>query len=74
MDGLEAIRLADEEGLGMAEAAARMGVSRHTFGRILAFAHKSVAQAIVHGRALRVGGGHCVVSPKSCQNEVDQDE
>ena len=74
IDGLEAIRLADDEDLGMAEAAARMGVSRHTFGRILAKAHKAVAQALVHGRALRVEGGHCVVSPESCQNEVDHHE
>ncbi len=58
VDGLEAIRLADVEGLSMAEAAARMGVSRHTFGRVLAKAHESVGKALVEGMALRIEGGH----------------
>jgi len=62
IDGLEAMRLADEEGLGMEEAATHMGVSRHTFGRILAKAHQAVAHALIHGQALRVEGGNCAVS------------
>ncbi len=56
-EGLEAIRLADREGLTMEEAAARMHVSRHTFGRILAEARAGVAEALVEGRALRIEGG-----------------
>ena len=36
LEELEALRLADLEGLTQTEAAARMGVSRHTFGRVLA--------------------------------------
>ena len=63
LDGLEAIRLADVEGLGMEEAAARMGVSRHTFGRILAKAHDAVGLALVRGNALRVEGGHIRMAP-----------
>ena len=61
VDGFEAIRLADLEGLTMEEAAGRMGVSRHTFGRILADARRSVAEALVRGRALRIAGGHYAV-------------
>ena len=57
VEGFEAIRLADLEGLTMEDAAARMGVSRHTFGRILAVGRKAVADALVHGRALRITGG-----------------
>ncbi|MGA2485293.1 MAG: DUF134 domain-containing protein [Roseiarcus sp.] len=57
VEGFEAIRLADLEELTMENAASRMGVSRHTFGRILAEARKAVADALVHGRALRIAGG-----------------
>ncbi len=57
VEGFEALRLADWEGLGMDEAAQRMGVSRHTFGRILRKARHSVAEVLVFGHALRVEGG-----------------
>jgi len=61
VDSFEAIRLADLEGLTMEEAAGRMGVSRHTFGRILAEGRRAVAEALVRGRALRIAGGHYAV-------------
>ncbi len=54
---LEALRLADYEGMNMAEAAQRMEVSRHTFGRVLAQGRRAVADALVHGYALRIEGG-----------------
>lgn len=57
-DGLEALRLADGEGLSQEEGASLMGVSRPTFGRILAEARKVVAQALANGWAIRVDGGH----------------
>ena len=57
VDELEAVRLADLEGLYHEEAAARMNVSRATFGRIVAAARRKVADALVHGRALRIEGG-----------------
>jgi predicted DNA-binding protein (UPF0251 family)/predicted Fe-Mo cluster-binding NifX family protein len=57
LEGLEAIRLADLMGLTSEAAAARMDVSRHTFGRILAKARGVVAEALVGGRALCIGGG-----------------
>lgn len=63
VEGLEAIRLADLEGLNMETAAVGMGVSRHTFGRILAEGRKAVAQALVNGFALRIEGGHYDVRP-----------
>ena len=56
-DELEAVRLADVEGLYHDAAAQRMNVSRPTFGRILAQARRSVATAITQGKALRIGGG-----------------
>lgn len=57
VEGLEAIRLADLEFLTTTEAAGRMGVSRHTFGRILAEARRAVADALVNALTLRIGGG-----------------
>jgi predicted DNA-binding protein (UPF0251 family) len=63
VEGYEAIRLADLEELTMENAASRMGVSRHTFGRILAEGRRSVADALVHGRALRIAGGDYEVKP-----------
>jgi len=49
---LEALRLADLENLTQLEAAARMGISRSTFQRILERAHRQVALALVEGQAL----------------------
>ena len=54
MDGFEALRLADYQGLNTEEAAARMHVSRHTFGRILGDARRVVARALVEGLALHI--------------------
>ena len=45
VEGLEALRLADLEGLTTGEGAERMRVSRHTFGRTLAEARRAVADA-----------------------------
>jgi len=53
-DELEAMRLADCEGLYNQDAAKCMGVSRQTFDRIIHRAHQKTAQALVHGFALRI--------------------
>lgn len=63
LDELEAIRLADCQGLYHEEAARKMGVSRPTFGRIVGSARRKVAEAIVHGKALQIEG------PSGNQNE-----
>lgn len=57
LDEFEAIRLADLEGLYQEQAAERMSVSRPTFGRILAAAHHKVAEALAHGKTLKIEGG-----------------
>lgn len=56
-DELEAVCLADFEGLYHEEAALRMGVSRQTFGRIVSLARKKIASALLDGKALRVATG-----------------
>jgi len=62
LDGLEAMRLADLEGLYQETAAEVMGVSRATFGRVLAAARARVTEALVGGKALRIGGGPVIES------------
>jgi predicted Fe-Mo cluster-binding NifX family protein/predicted DNA-binding protein (UPF0251 family) len=61
-EGHEALRFADLEGMNQEEAARSMGVSRHTFGRILAEARRAVAEAVIRGMALRIQGGVYVVA------------
>ena len=54
---LEAIRLADLEGLYQEQAAEKMNISRQTFGRIVESARKKIADALVNGKALSIEGG-----------------
>ena len=61
LDELEAVRLADLEGLYQEEAAIRMEVSRQTFGNIISSAHAKLADCIVHGKMLRIEGGSVMV-------------
>ncbi len=58
VDELEALRLADFLGMSHKEAGKQMGVSRATFGRIVEQARKTVADALIHGKAISVGGGN----------------
>lgn len=57
LDELEAIRLADLEGLYQEDAAGQMKISRQTFGNIINSAHKKIADALVNGKALKIEGG-----------------
>jgi uncharacterized protein len=57
MDEFEAIRLADLDGLYQEYAAEKMNISRQTFGNIIESAHKKIADAIVHAKALKIEGG-----------------
>ena len=69
LDEVEALRLADVEGLYHEAAAEHMGVSRATFGRIVAEARRKVAEALIGGHALRLHGGNVVM-----QGEEDMQE
>jgi predicted DNA-binding protein (UPF0251 family) len=66
LDEFEALRLADLEGLYQEKAAARMGVSRPTFSRIVESAHRKIADALVHGKALRIEGGPVRLGERRC--------
>ena len=67
LDGLEALRLADLEGLYHEAAAEQMGVSRVTFGRVVARARATVAEALVDGKVLIIGGGPAVASGEDAE-------
>jgi predicted DNA-binding protein (UPF0251 family) len=58
LDGMEALRLADAEGLDHGQAAELMGISRPTFSRLLAEARGIVATGLANGWALRIEGGN----------------
>jgi predicted DNA-binding protein (UPF0251 family) len=60
---LEALRLADLEGLTQEESAGQMAISRSTFQRIVTEARHRVAQALVEGHALQIEGGTFTVEP-----------
>ena len=67
VDELEALRLSDYEGLSHEEVAQQMKVSRPTVTRMLAKAHRAVADALVNGKAIRIeGGDYCLEGVDIC--------
>jgi len=72
---LEAIRLIDLEGLYQEQASEKMGVSRQTLGRIVESARKTIADAIINGKAIRIKGGSYVLGKsnkhkcRKCKNK-----
>ena len=58
LDEYQAIRLMDCEGCTHEQCAAMMQVSRTTVTEIYASARAKLAEALVHGRTLAVGGGN----------------
>jgi len=57
LDELEAIRLADFNGLYQEDAAKKMAISRQTFGNIINSAHKKIADVLLNAKALKIEGG-----------------
>ncbi len=68
VDECEALCFADRQGMYQAQAAKRMGISRQTFGNIIESARKKTAEAILCGKALRIGGGTYTVNKFRKQN------
>lgn len=73
LDGYEAMRLVDGEGLSQEEAAVSMDVSRSTLCRILGEARTLVARALTAGWVIRIetesgaGIAECVMHDKPCR-------
>ena len=53
-DEMEAIRLADYEGLYQQKCAEKMGISRTTFSRLIESARKKIADALLNTKALKI--------------------
>ncbi len=65
LDELEAVRLADMEGMYQEKAAEKMNISRQTFGNIIISARKKIAEALVKGKALKIEGGKVEVMDRN---------
>ena len=57
LDEFEAFRLADQLGFSHAVAAEEMEISRSTFSRLIEKSRKKIADFIIQGRTLTIGGG-----------------
>jgi len=67
VDEYEALRLIDREGFSQEECGEQMEISRTTVQMIYASARKKVADALVEGRMLLIGGGdYLVCGGESC--------
>lgn len=64
LDEFEAMRLADLLELKQVDAAKRMKISRPTFSRIIASAHKKISDGLVNIKAIRIEGGCCKIIRK----------
>ncbi|MCU0915942.1 MAG: DUF134 domain-containing protein [Planctomycetes bacterium] len=71
LDEVEALRLADLNGLYQEQAAAQMKVSRPTFARIVEQARRKVAEALIHGKTLRLEGGAVRMDGETDTRETD---
>lgn len=58
IEEFEALRLADFKGQKQQEAAQNMQISQQTFSRVLSKARRSLAEALIMGKIIRIQGGH----------------
>ncbi len=65
-DEIEAIRLADVEGLTQVEAAQLMGISQPTFHRILREARKKLGIAAIFGMKIKIVGREYTIGKYRC--------
>ncbi|MBD3426247.1 MAG: DUF134 domain-containing protein [Candidatus Omnitrophica bacterium] len=57
MEEFEALRLADYLSMPHKEAASSMEVSRQTFERVLKKARRTVSEALIKGKGIKIWGG-----------------
>ena len=68
LDEYEAIRLIDREKLTQEQCALRMGVARTTVTNIYESARSKLAEALVDGKTLRIGGGSYQLAGQGADN------
>ena len=74
LDEVESLRLADLEGLYQAQAAELMKISRQTFARIVEEARRKTADALIHGKAIRLEGGTVTLKETAIMPDKDGTE
>jgi len=62
VEEVESLRLSDYLEMEQDSAAESMNISRGTFQRIINAARKKTADALVHGKTIRIEGGHYELS------------
>ena len=67
-DEMEALRLADFEGLYQEECAQKMNISRTTFSRVVTSARKKVSDALLNKKILEVKGETMAEKIVACNN------
>jgi len=79
IDEYEALRLSDLMDMSYKDAANKMKVSRATFGRIVQRARKTVADALINGKAINIqGGSYRIIDKKrivicnNCNNKWEE--
>ena len=79
IDEYEALRLSDLMDMSYEDAANKMKVSRATFGRIVQRARKTVADALINGKAINIqGGSYRIIDKKrivicnNCDNKWEE--
>lgn len=68
VDEIEAIRLADVEGMNQVEAAEIMGISQPTLHRILREARRKIGIAVLESRNVKITGGDYIMRRFKCYN------
>jgi len=58
VEEFEAVRLKDLEGFDQSECAAMMEISQPTFHRLVTSARRKIADALTHGKTIKIEGGH----------------
>ena len=58
VDEFEAVRLKDLEGLDQNECAGMMEISQPTFHRLVIAARRKIADALTHGKTIKIEGGN----------------
>ena len=65
LDELETIRLIDLEGMDQQQAAEHMGIARATVAAVYARARHTIADALVNGKGISIGGGSVTLAPSA---------
>ncbi len=73
VDELEVLRLADYLELPQEEVARRVQVSRPTVTRMLARGRRTLMDALINGKAIRIRGGTYQVSSEASRAKTPQD-